>query len=287
VQITAMTLSGADLRLFGIVGPVQLPVTVAPASDLTITVRMSTSDAELPAAPGADQGSTLLTAALTATHPGGSVQLPVFGFAQKRTSEVVEPSLGQVLTTMGYALNVGKAQTNSNPNRGNPAGAMAFEPGTDEVTAQLFVKAGAGNVTVTPVARFSPPTESPFGWYPTGKPDTRNTVGSMARIPDAQTSDKGRMVYPPLSSPANTGFDPGAGAFGIWVYSGANNANGNYDYSQDALNLPAPSVHRFKAYPLKDAGQVVVNTYLLAAEEAANGDYQDFVFVITNVKPAP
>ena len=64
-------------------------------------------------------------------------------------------------------------------------------------------------------------------------------------------------------------------------------SNGDYNYSQDALNSPA-NVHRFKAYPLKDAGGcAIANQYLLAVEEAANGDYQDYVLVLGNAKVAP
>jgi hypothetical protein len=64
-------------------------------------------------------------------------------------------------------------------------------------------------------------------------------------------------------------------------------SNGDYDYSEDALNSPA-NVHRVRSYPLKGTnGTVVPQTYLLAVEEAANGDYQDYVFVLGNVSVAP
>ena len=43
-----------------------------------------------------------------------------------------------------------------------------------------------------------------------------------------------------------------------------------------------------RTYPLKNrAGQLVPNSYLVGFEEAANGDYQDFVFVLENVVPVP
>ena len=41
----------------------------------------------------------------------------------------------------------------------------------------------------------------------------------MAKIGDVQTSDKARMVYPPLKAGSMTEFDPGAAPFGIWIYS--------------------------------------------------------------------
>jgi hypothetical protein len=210
-----------------------------------------------------------------------------------------EPTLGQVLTTLGYSLNVGKAQNNWNPNTSMDATSLpGLEAGSDEVAAAHFVKAGAGNVGLQVVARFSPLGELPYGWYATtsGCPSGCTTVGSLARIGDAQTSDKARMVYPPLKTGSATEFDPGSAPFGIWIYSdqktqkfmeGGNMVNGDWDYSQDALNSPA-NVHRFKSYPLKDAsGTAVPHSYLVAIEEAGNGDYQDYVFVIRNVTAMP
>jgi hypothetical protein len=117
----------------------------------------------------------------------------------------------------------------------------------------------------------------------------------MDEITDPQTSSKARMARPPLAAGSMTSFDPGSASFGIWVYSDeltqkydtGNASNGDYDYTEDALNAPA-NVHRFKAYPLKDAsGTAVANEYLLAVEEATNGDYQDYVFVLGNVSVAP
>jgi hypothetical protein len=118
----------------------------------------------------------------------------------------------------------------------------------------------------------------------------------MSMVADAQTSDKARMVYPPPAAGSATTFDPGSSPFGIWIYSdqktemfneGGNPANGDFDFSQDALNTPA-NVHRMKTYPLRDAtGAAIAYGYLVAVEEAGNGDYQDYVFVLGNVNVAP
>jgi hypothetical protein len=46
--------------------------------------------------------------------------------------------------------------------------------------------------------------------------------------------------------------------------------------------------HRVRSWTLRDAGGAVIpGAFLIGGEEAANGDYQDYVFVLTNVKPAP
>jgi hypothetical protein len=293
-----LLLSGTHHALFRIASPTALPVSLAPGADLTITIEMSTSGADLPPAPAnKDLGSVLLTATLTATFGSSQLSASVYGLVLTQVN--YEPTLGQVLTTLGYPLNVGKAQNNWNPNTSMDATSLpGIEPGSDEVAASHFVKAGAGNVELRLVARFSPFGELPYGWYTTtsGCPTGCTTVGSMARLGDAQTSDKARMVHPPLKDGSATEFDPGSAPFGLWIYSdqktqkfmeGGNMVNGDWDYSQDALNSPA-NVHRFKSYPLKDAsGAAVPHSYLVAVEEAGNGDYQDYVFVLRNVTAMP
>ncbi len=300
-QVTSFAISGNDASLFQVT--TMVPATIMPGSDLQVAVEMTTTGASLPALPPGpapyDSGSNLLTATLTATVASASVQASVYGLLLVQDN--YEPTLGQIDTTLGFKINVGQAQDNWNPNTSMMATTLpGIETNSDEVAAPLFVKASAtGSVAMSVVARFSPVGVLPYGWYPSTSSTTRMTVGTMSMITDAQTSNKARMVYPPLVAGSATAFDPGTTPFGIWVYSdqktemwmeGGNTINGDYDYSQDALNVPAatPAVHRIKAYPLKDAtGTVVPQSYLLAVEEAGNGDYQDYVFVLGNVNVAP
>lgn len=295
----AVTASSAPIggaALFQIVNPPSLPATLGPGADLALTVQMSTTGANLPAAPSnKDLGVTLLTASLTATLGSGSAHVTVYGFLLIQDN--YEATLGQILIALGYKLNVGQAQTNWNPNTSMMAANLpGVEAGTDEVAAPHFIKAGAGSVTMNLVARFSPAGVLPYGWYPATSATTLNTVGTMSMITDAQTSDKARMVFPPLQAGSSTTFDPGSAAFGLWIFSdqktekyneGGNTINGDYDYTQDSLSSPA-GAHRIKSYPLKDAGGAnIAQQYLIAVEEAGNGDYQDYVFVLGNVNAAP
>jgi hypothetical protein len=296
VQISSVAFGGSDQSLFQIASPPNLPATLMPGADMPITVRLVTTGGSLPAAPAnKDSGCNLLTATLTATSGSGSVQVAVYGLLNIQAN--YEATLGQILTALGYKLNVGRAQNNWNPNSSmNAVDLPGVETGTDEVSAPHFTKVGSGPVTMTVVARFSPYGALPFGWYPATSSTMRNVVGTMAMITDAQTNNKARMVFPPLAANSSTTFDPGAAPFGLWVYSdqvtqkyesGGKAANGDYDFSADALNTPA-NVHRFKTYPLKDAtGTRIATQYLVAVEEAGNGDYQDYVFVLGNVAPAP
>lgn len=294
VSVTALALGGAQAALFQITPPT-LPAMLAPGADLPVTVQLMTNGATLPPPPtDKNLGSTLVEATLTATMGSGASTASVYGLVLIQAN--YEPTLGQILTTLGYKLNVGMAQNNWNPNTSMNAETLpGIEAGTDEVAAPYFVKAGTGSVTMSVVARFSPEGILPYGWFPKGMTTTRNTVGTMSMITDVQTSNKARMVLPPLATGSATSFDPGTTPFGLWVYSdqkaetwneGGNPVNGDYDYSVDALNVPAftPPIHRYKSYPLKDAtGAPVADSYLVAVEEAANGDYQDYVFLVQNV----
>ena len=295
VQVTSLEIGGADQALFQVSDPPTLPAALLPGTDLPVTVQMMTTGATLPAAPtNKDLGSNLLTASLTVTWSSGSANAIVYGLLLIQSNW--EPTLGQILMTLGHKLNVGRAQDNWNPNTSMMATNLpGVEAGTDEVAAPHFVKATAGTVTMTVVARFSPVGVLPYGWYPKGSSGTRNVVGTMSMIADPQTSDKARMVLPPPAAGSSTPFDPGTAPFGLWVYSDqatqkyatGNAVNGDYDYTEDALSSPA-NVHRIKTYPLKDAaGASIAQSYLVAVEEAGNGDYQDYVFVLRNVNAAP
>lgn len=300
VQVTAIAISGANQAQFNVMNPATFPVSLAAGADLSVTITMSTTTGLVFPADAVSRttGSLFLTGTLTATLSSGSATASVFGLVSAMAN--YEATLGEILMTQGYKMNVGKAQDNWNSNTSmNPAMLPGVEAGTDEVAAQHFVKAGAGNVGISLVARFSPKGALPFGWYSTttGCPAGCMTVGTMSSDADAQTSDKARMVNPPPGAGSMTSFDPGAGPFGLWIYSDqktqkfnvgtAASVHGDYDYTQDSLSTPA-NVHRIKSFQLKDAsGTAIPRSYLVCVEEAGNGDYQDYVFLLSNVTPSP
>lgn len=295
VMISALTLGGTDKGAYQISGMPALPMSLAAGANLPVTITASTSTG-VPAAPPQNSGAAVAVGILTATAGALSAQTNLFDVVL--TSATHEPTLGEILTTLGYSkINVGAAQNNANPISPSDATKLpkGIEAGSDEIAGQFFTKAGTGNVTMVCVARFSPKGPMPFGWYPKGSPTNHaGMAGTMASMADAQTSDKARMVLPPVTGTQS--FDPGTMTFGLWVYSdqlsqkydtGGTATNGDYDYSEDAPNSPA-GTHRTKVYPLKDAtGALVPNSFLLAVEEAGNGDYQDYVFVLGNAKVAP
>ena len=178
-----------------------------------------------------------------------------------------EPPLQAVLQTLGYGVDVGWA-TLSNHLDPIPQG--------EEVVAPLFQAAGPGQVRLTSLARYSPAGVVPFGWYTNQSGVNRYPVGQLeGSLANAQT------LYPQLAS-GGSQFNPRDSAFGIFVELPERN---RFDYSTDVLN--ANDTHRSRIYPARDrSGNILANTFLVCFEEAGNGDYQDNVFLLENVKPA-
>jgi hypothetical protein len=139
------------------------------------------------------------------------------------------------------------------------------------------------------------------------QPAPLKVVATMVSSPlgvEWNTSNYSEIVLPPLKMGSATTFDPGTTAFGIWAFTdqrsvgGVSSAgtfapnvpNGDYVYSEDSLNIPpdAAHTHRLRVYPLKNrAGVLVPHSYLLGWEEAGNADYNDYIFILKNVSPAP
>jgi hypothetical protein len=273
-----VTLSGPDAARFELLSP-SFPAVIPPSSDLDVTVRIVTASTALGAAPAQDDGATVLRATLSVT---GSVPQPTGRlYALVLTYGELEPTFGQILDAFPhYTSNLPSSIRNdANP---NPPTLPGVEAGTDEVRAPKFRRANeTAPVTLRPLARFSPPGLVPFGFYAPSALAARTTVGTLAQATDPHTNDKSRMLLPPLAS-GTTEFAPNAAEFGLWMAP----AGVGLLATDDADGFDG--AHRVKVWTLRDAsGAVRPNEYLVGGEEAANGDYQDYVFVVTNVLPVP
>jgi len=273
-----VALAGTDAEFFEIVEPASFPADVAAGADLEVTLRLVTDNAALGAAPAQDDGATVLEASLTAT--AGTASAPsVRLYALVLTYVELEPTFGQILDAFpAWRSNIpASIRNDANPNPGTLPG---VEAGTDEVAAPAFTKAVTGMpVTMLPIGRFSPPGQVPFGYHTPGNAGQRTTAGTLAEADDAHTNDKSRMLLPPLASGMTT-FDPGSAPFAIFMEpAGVGTLS-----SEDAEGFDG--AHRVKIWTLRDSGNnVIPNSYLVGGEEAANGDYQDYVFVLSNVTP--
>ncbi|WP_234998789.1 malectin domain-containing carbohydrate-binding protein [Demequina sp. NBRC 110057] len=257
-QPLSATISGANAAEFAVQGTV--PATLAPGASATFTVRFT---------PGTTGGQR--TAQLVVAGGQSTVTVPLHGLAMVGIQGGYEPTLDQVLGTLGYEVNVGWT---------NLAGGMDPAAKGDEVLEPLFVKSGTGPVTWKPLAQYAPADTVSFGWYTgDGAAAQRNGLGAM----DGTKGAGYQSLLPPATSGSTLSFDPGTGEFGFYYYSPYFN---RYGFTEDRLNSPAASAHRARIYQAENRNGVkIANTYILAFEDADNGDYQDYVFLVTGVKP--
>jgi hypothetical protein len=192
-----------------------------------------------------------------------ALNVGLYGLGTKGLEGENEPYLKIVLDTLGYQIDVGGAAllSTTTPLVGS------------EVAAQQFQAAGAGDIQIVPVARYSPQEPIPYGFY-TAQGET--VVGTIS-------DDQYQALNPKTDAGSKLTFASPGSAFGIFTTSKTHKT-----YSEDSKNAANQVKHAVRSYPLKDrAGTAIANAYLVCFEEAANGDYQDYVFTLKNVKPAP
>ena len=266
LSVSSLTISGADASQFRLLSPPTLPATVAAGSTLTLQVVFD------PTSTGPKR-ATLTVAGNDPSDPQDTVDLR--GLGTLGVGGTNEPSLQWILDTYDIPVNAGDPDpTNSS---------MPTTPIVgDEVGLQKLVKAGSGPVTVEPLAVFGPQSSTGevtnLGWYP---------AAGGARTQLLSVANAAYQSLDPTVS-GSLSFDPGSSAFGlstIWPFF----ANRQV-FSEDARNTFTGALpHHVRAYPLKtSAGTTVPNSYVVAFEENTSGaDYQDLVFIVRNVQPAP
>jgi hypothetical protein len=276
VTVSALAVTGTDASRFVTESAPALPATVAAGNALNLTVRF---------APPSNSATATFAASLSATLSGASSPTAAAGlYGLAMSTSNAEATFDQVVKTLGYAVNVGGTSLTL----GTGAAAVG-----EEVLLRRFKKVSASEpVRLEPVARYSPFEAAPYGYYTGAAPNvTRHPLGTMSRGPEDNVAN--RTLFPPLDTGAMLTFDPGMEPFGIFAESQSNTASLGTDarfYQEDSLNDDQGSVtpvHRLRIYPLKNrAGQTLPNTFLVGCEEASNSDYQDYVFVISNVTAA-
>ena len=192
--------------------------------------------------------------------PALKLTLGLFGLGTKGLEGENEPFLKIVLDTLGYDINVGGAGllSTTTPLVG------------DEVVAQRFKAVSVAEIALIPVARYSPEEPIPYGYYNAAEVE----IGVIS-------NDQYQALNPKTDAGTKATFAAPAGEFGIYTTSMTHKT-----YSEDSKNAANAVKHAVRTYPLKDrAGKLIANSYLVCFEEAANGDYQDYVFTLSNVTP--
>ena len=213
-------------------------------------------------------------AKLQVTNAAGKLlmETQLRGLSLKGLEGENEPALKTVLEILGYRINNGWASLANN---------LKPDLQGEEIYASSFRKAGSGPVEIIPVARFSPDFELPFGYYTaSAQAPQLHQVGVLSKTKD---KPEHQALFPSIVSGSNF-FDPGKNTFGLY-----STGTGHTAYTLDDWNIllhPGYAAHATRTYSVKDQfGKVVSNTYLVCFEEAKNGDYNDYVFLVKNINP--
>ncbi len=263
ITMGSITLSGGDLHRFTLTTK-YVPKTLVPGAAAGVRVYFTPFDLKV-------AGTTLSVASSASKKP---YTVALRGIGTKGFYEPSEPSLQWIFDAYQIPVRTGDLD----PTTGT------IEPGgtSDEVAMQLLQPAGAGAVRTRLLAVFSYKT-SPVvnvGWYEGGN-GTLHQQFAVSAGSDQSTAPgyTGSMKFYPTTPFGLYGSFPGQ-------------PHGPVD-SQDSLNtwdIPeqdADHGHKVRFYPYKDTkGHAIADTYIVAMEESFNDDFQDVVFIVSNVKPA-
>jgi hypothetical protein len=264
-----ISLVGSAAARFHVTAAPATPFTLAPGASVPVSVDFA------PTAAG-PQGAALQIQSDDPTTP--ILDLTVRGLGTVGLFGGNEPSLQWILDTYQIPVHVGDS---------NPSNSTLDQPPTkpnDEVPMMLMMKAATGPVTVQPIAVFSNASTPAlrFGYY------TYTTSGAIGMqeeftvpAPDVQT------INPHLDG--NSSFDPGSSMFGLYTSwpAYANRLVFTEDF-RNTWQTTASLRHSVRFYPMKNPdGSIVANAYVMAVEEAFNHDFQDGVFIVRNIEPAP
>ena len=205
---------------------------------------------------------------------GPNLNIPLRGLSTKGLEGENEATLSSVVTALGYSIDVGWTTL---------ANHLRPELQGEELAPSLFRKAQSGTVEIIPVARYSPDFPLHFGFY------TNSATGPLQHqtgvLAKAGKFPEHQILFPGIAA-GGKAFDPGDKPFGFYATSPDHTL-----YSEDCWNIlfyPGRATHATRIYPVKDkAGKLLEDTYLLCMEEAVNGDYNDYVFLVKNIKPVP
>lgn len=258
--IRRFIIKGKNAAQFNLRTPITFPFHIEPDQNLSLSFSFEPVEAQ---APGIVEAH-LTVESNDPAQPQKLVKL--YGLVAKGMEGENEPPLSFIVQALGYNMEVGGNQLHLDTSN-VLLGA--------EVKASLFQKADISqSVTIVPVARYSPKEVVPFGYYYRNQRDQLRykKVGTLS---DAYREHQ--KLYPRLLS-GETSFDPGVTEFGLFT-----STSSHVIYSESSLNTSLE--HAVRIYPLiKKDGTSNAESYLVCFEEAYDGDYQDFVFVVKNVR---
>lgn len=182
-----------------------------------------------------------------------------------------EPPLQSIVHALGIPLDVGGAKLELD----TKAAVIG-----QSVAIPSFRAADGGKIRVTPLARFSPKDVTPFGIILAGESELVEK-GRLADVSEA-IPDSHQTLFPPLEGGATfIEFEAPDKPFAFYMKGHKFNS-----FSGPAIKTDAVIPHTGRIYPVKSfQGRQMKDSWLIGFEEAANGDYQDALFLIENAIP--
>jgi glucose/arabinose dehydrogenase len=265
LTISALTISGP----WQLVSPPALPATIAAGGSLDVTIRFVAES-------GRVSSGTLTIQSNDSSASNKVVQLS--GYWQSLSESGQEPTLAEVVQVMGSQTAI------TSPGQGLNQQGFVRATG-DEVLSPYWVRADTTqSISVRQLASFhSCPNTATLQWFPKGNVATSllTSAGKDCQSLLPRRSD--------LGGPATGSFSP-SGAFGFWVDSAESSDPTLNNSTPDVNNgCPGPCGHHMRFWAVKDRnGTVIPNTWLMSMDYAGiNYDYNDNVYLISNMKPAP
>ena len=306
LTLTSASISNADFTILS-GGTGGGPIAIAPGATQSIVIKFVYNDPTARRVKNRDAVLTLNTN--DPAHPTTLVQLS--GLWQSHSEEgntgtSQEGNLNDLIRTFGWTVDVGPDTGKSNYDTGQNTGGTRTAVGQENLSA-FWKKAGTGSVTAIQIAAFHQQKDPLYTGSNTKRYDPNTTfnwyyqsdaVGSTTyrKIFKHNVAD-GQSILPRLDGSstalARNTFDPGSNAFGVSVDQAW--------HSDEARNTKRSTSgtdgqHAFRFYAVRDRdGNIVPNTYIAAEDNVGDGgdgsyrgsnfDYQDNVYLLTNVRP--
>jgi hypothetical protein len=260
VQLAGVELVGPDAAVFKILSKPPVPMTLVPATQVTMSIAFA-PPAEM--APGVRRARVRV---LVGPRADDGPPVDVSGLVTGGRFADLEPPLVQVLDTLGFKVGDGGG--------GLHLGNGAAPVGT-ELVARHFRRARPTPVALYPVARFSGDHRVPYGYYPAEDPSAFHPLAAIA-------AGRSQTLNPDLEPDGKTTFDPGPGDFGLYETWGRRTF-----HTDDGLNTSSVK-HAARIFPIESRnGGPIPDAYAVAFEDDGGADYQDTVFIVWNVKAVP
>ena len=287
MSISSLTLS--NTAAWSISAGPQLPILLAPGASTTVTLKYNdrttpsssyneTADPNNPGGGGFETG-TLTIGSSDLNTPSKVINLA--GYTQYHSEDSNEPSL-QTITNLleGYSTVINGSPVSELPESTSTSSSSPTYYGEETVSGYWSQADAARPVVVDQIAAYHTEGDADtFGYYKQGTTSVTTVVN--------QATDDGQTIFPLNSSGTwATGSFSTTSTFGFRLSGSAGT-----EWSDDTKNTyyATGGGHHMRFYPVRDyQGTVVPNTYICTMDYASatqNFDFQDNVYLITNVRP--